>query len=153
MKSPSCKTLTWGAAAVLLALASPAIAHNHHSLNGTWVLDPTHCDFGGQPGFATGQLTISDLEHHIYISRTFAYDGTQGKSSYSFAADGNENATIHEGKALKYKARCDGDVLRVTITQEGVPTVEQYSLQPNGRLMVTVVRPGHGMMTLAFLRQ
>ncbi|MGO4885940.1 MAG: hypothetical protein ACLP59_34725 [Bryobacteraceae bacterium] len=127
-------------------------ASNHHDLNGTWVLIPEQSDFAGQTAINAGSLTISDRERHVYVSRTFSYDGALGTVSYSSSLDGNENSTIHEGKTFKTKAKFTGGVLQVTTTQDGIPTVERFSLQPDGRLILSVERPGAAPMTLAFRR-
>ena len=62
---------------------SAAIAGGHHSLNGTWVLEPTKSDFAGQPAVQTGTVTINDREHNITVSRNFTYDGANETFSIS----------------------------------------------------------------------
>ncbi len=134
-------------------LAALAVASSHHNLDGTWVLVPTQSDFGGHQAIQTGNLTISERQHHIYVSRTFNFSGDFGTASYTFSDDGSENSTIHEGKTIKSKAKWQGDVLQVTTTQDGATTVERYTLQPDGTLRLTVERPDHGVLMLAFQRQ
>jgi len=136
-----------------MAFAPLSHAADHRALNSTWVLVPEQSDFGGQQAIKSGTLTINDREHHIYVSRTFNYDGTDGKISYSFSSDGSENSTIHEGKALKSKSKWEGDTLKVTTTEDNVTTVERYSLGADGTLQLTVERPGQGMAKLVFARQ
>ncbi len=142
-----------GILAFLLVFVVKAGAGDHHLLNGIWVLVPTRSDFAGEPAIQTGNLTIGDRQHHIYVSRTFSYDGALGTISYNFSMDGSENSTIHEGKTIKCKAKWDGDVLQVTTTEDKIPTVERYSLAPDGALTLAVTRPSHPAITLIFLRQ
>jgi hypothetical protein len=132
---------------------SAAIAGGHHSLNGTWVLEPTKSDFGGQPALQTGTVTINDRERNITVSRNFNYDAENESFSYSFSTDGRENSTIHQGKAFKSKAKWDDNVLRVTTTQSDVTVVERYSLEPDGSMKLMIERPGHRMISLFFQRQ
>jgi len=132
-----------GILAFLLVFVVKAGAGDHHLLNGIWVLVPTRSDFAGEPAIQTGNLTIGDRQHHIYVSRTFSYDGALGTISYNFSMDGSENG----------KAKWDGDVLQVTTTEDKIPTVERYSLAPDGALTLAVTRPSHPAITLIFLRQ
>jgi hypothetical protein len=139
--------------ALALFAISAAIAANHKSLNGTWVLEPTKSEFGGEPALQTGSVTINDREHNITVSRNFTYDGANDTFSYSFSTDGRENSTIHQGKSFKSKAKWDDNVLRVTTTQNDVTVVERYSLEPDGSLKLVVERPGHKMISLFFQHQ
>ena len=132
---------------------SAAIAGGHHSLNGTWVLEPTKSDFAGQPALQTGMVTINDREHNITVSRNFNYDGANETFSYSFSTDGRENSTIHQGKAFKSKAKWGDNVLKVTTTQNDVTVVERYSLEPDGSMKLMIERPSHRMISLFFQRQ
>ncbi len=132
-----------GILAFLLVFVVKAGAGDHHLLNGIWVLVPTRSDFAGEPAIQTGNLTIGDRQHHIYVSRTFSYDGALGPISFNFSMDGSENG----------KAKWDGDVLQVTTTEDKIPTVERYSLAPDGALTLAVTRPSHPAITLIFLRQ
>jgi hypothetical protein len=131
---------------------SAAFAANH-SLNGTWILEPTKSEFGGEPALQTGTVTINDREHNITISRSFTYDGANETFSYSFSTDGRENSTIHQGKAFKSKAKWDDKVLKVTTTQNDVTVVERYSMEPDGSMKLMVERPGHHMISLFFQHQ
>jgi hypothetical protein len=142
---------TTGLAVVLFAAL--ATAANHHSLNGTWALEPTRSDFAGQPAIQTGTLTINDRQHNITVARNFNYDGANETFEYNFTTDSRENASIHQGKSFKSKAKWDGDVLKVTTTENGVTTVERYSLAPDGTLLLVVERPDHRQVTLFFQRQ
>ena len=137
----------------LVLFAASALANNHHRLNGTWILEPTRSDFAGQPSIQTGAVTINDREHNITVSRSFGYDGASESFEYSFTTDGRENATIRDGKAFKSKAKWDGDVLKVTTIDNGATSVERFSLQPDGSLMLVVERPEHRQVTLFFQRQ
>jgi hypothetical protein len=137
----------------LVLFAVSALAANHHSLNGTWSLVPTRSHFDGEPAIQTGSVTINDRQHNITVTRSFSYDGANESFEYSFSTDGRENSSIHEGKAFKSKAKWEGDVLRVTTTDNGSTTVERYSLAPDGALMLIVERPEHRPVTLFFERQ
>ena len=143
-------------AALLFALSAvpTARAANHHELNGTWMLVPDRCDFGGQPSIQSGTVTIWDREHNITVTRTFALCDGDGRSiSYTFGMDGQSGATIHEGKSIKHKARWEGNTLVVTTTEERIPTVERFSLGPDGMLVLAVERANLPTMTLLFRRQ
>ena len=147
------KHLLIGIAALITLAVFPAAGAHRDFLNGTWVLMPARSDFAGQPAIQTGSLTISERQHHIYVSRTFNFTGDFGTASYSFSDDGSENSTIHEGKTIKSKAKWQGDVLQVTTARDGVTTTERFSLQPDGTLRLTVEGADRGVLTLAFRRQ
>jgi hypothetical protein len=138
---------------VAFLTASAAIAADHKSLNGTWVLEPTRSEFAGEPALQTGTVTINDREHNITVTRNFTYDGANDTFSYSFSTDGRENSTIHQGKSFKSKAKWDGDILKVTTTQNDVTIVERYSMAPDGSMKLLVERPGHKMISLYFQHQ
>ena len=138
-------------AAGLLICVSVALAHTN--INGTWVLQPTRSNFAGEQVLETGTVTISDREHHIYISRTFNYDSANGGFDYNFTTDGNENSSIKNGKSFKSKAKWEGGVLKVKTTRDGLVTTEQFSLTNDGLLMLMVERPNHQAETLLFQRQ
>jgi hypothetical protein len=142
-----------GSSLALVLFAASAIAANHHSLNGTWSLVPTRSTFDGEPAIQTGSVTINDREHNITVTRSFSYDGANESFAYSFSTDGRENSSIHQGKAFKSKAKWEGDVLRVTTTDNGTTTVERFSLAPDGALMLVVERQEHRPVTLFFERQ
>jgi len=140
-------------AAGMVLLTVSANAANHHSLNGTWTLEPTRSHFEGEPTIQTGSVTINDREHNITVTRSFSYDGANESFEYGFSTDGRENSSIHQGKAFKTKAKWDGDVLRVTTTENGSTTTERFSQSPDGSLMLVVERPEHRPVTLFFQRQ
>ena len=104
-----------------------AWASHHHDLNGTWKLVPTRSEFGGEPVLQMGTVTINDREHNISISRNFTYEGANQTVSYSSSIDGKENSSIHGGPAFKTKAKWEGDVLKVTSTQDRT-IVERFRL-------------------------
>jgi hypothetical protein len=133
--------------------AVTAVASSHHSLNGTWILIPDRSNFGGLPAIQTGSVTINDRQGNITVSRNYTYDGATDTLSYSFAVDGRENSTIHSGKDLKVKAKWEGRILNVTTTREGIVTVERYSLEPDGTMMLNAELPGRNPMSLVFRRQ
>jgi hypothetical protein len=138
-------------AAALLTL--PAVANHHHALNGTWTLVPADSDFHGETVLQTGTVTINDRERNITVSRDFSYDGAASAASYSFTTDGQENATVRDGKAFKSKASRKSDVLDVTTTRDGVTTVEHFSSTASGTLMLTAEQAGHQPLTLVFHRR
>jgi len=142
-----------GLGVALALLAGSAMAGDHHRLNGTWVLEPTRSNFAGEPVIQTGTVTINDREHNIYISRSFTYDGAADSFEYNFSTDGRENSSIHQGVNFKSKAKWEGDTLKVTTTQNGLATLERFTLQPDGSLMLMVERPEHRVITLFFQRQ
>src|ERR1039458_3666547 len=117
-------------AAVLTTLlfACSAIAADHRAMNGTWTLVPTKSDFAGQSVLQTGTVTIDDRQGIITVSRNFVYAGATETFFYSDMTDAEHNATIHSGKDLKSKTRWDHDVLKVTTTQSGATTLENYTL-------------------------
>src|SRR5271154_5926815 len=137
----------------LVLFAALAMAGGHHRLNGTWVLEPTKSNFAGQPSIQTGTVTINDREHNITVTRSFSYDGANESFDYSFTTDGRENSSIRDGKTFKSKAKWDGDVLKVTTTDNGATVVERFSLSPDGAMMLVVDRAEHREVTLFFLHQ
>ena len=136
-----------------LLLACSAMARDHSSLNGTWTLVPAQSDFAGQPVVQTGTVTIDDRQGIITVSRSFVYAGATETFFYSDMTDAEHNATIHTGKDLKSKTRWDHDVLKVTTTQSGATTLENYTLGADGVMTVSVVRPLQKPVTLVFQRQ
>jgi len=141
-------------AVVLVFLSTLGWASDrHHELNGTWKLVPTRSEFGGEPALQTGTVTINDREGHITVSRNFTYDGANQTVSYSSSIDGKLNSAIHDGPAFTSRAKWEGDVLRVTSTQDAITTVERFRLTSDGSLLLTVDRPGHRIETLSFERQ
>ena len=137
--------------ALLFALS--AFARDHSALNGTWTLVSAKSDFAGQPVVQTGTITISDRQGNITVSRSLVYEGATAMLFYSDTTDSQRNATIHTSKDLKSKTRWDHDVLKVTTTQSGAITVENYSLAADGSMTVSVVGPEHKPITLVFQRQ
>jgi len=137
----------------VLLLASFAFGRDHTSLNGTWTLEPTQSDFGGQPVIQTGTVTINERQGDITVSRDFKYEGASETFFYRDMTDSENNATIHSGKDLKSKAKWDHDLLKVVTTQSGVVTTESYMLAPNGTMTVNVVKPGSKTITLVFVRK
>ncbi len=142
-----------GAALGTLLVAFSAFPRDHTLLNGTWTLVPAQSDFAGQPVVQSGTVTIDERQGNITVSRNFVYGGAGGETYfYRDMTDAENNATIRNGKDLKSKARWDHDVLKVTTTQNGVVTVESYSLAPDGAMRVMVESPGHATITLVFER-
>jgi hypothetical protein len=137
-------------AAALVLLAAPAFAANHDALNGTWVLEAPG-DTSALPA-GSGTVTIWNRQHHIFISRNLDWNTAEGGVHFRFSTDAREGATIRNGN-LTSKAKWDGDVLKVTTTDNTGTTVERYSLDPDGELRLEVVRPAHAPDTLFFARR
>ncbi len=142
-----------GVVLTTLLLGYSAFARDHSSLNGAWTLVPAKSDFAGQSVVQTGTVTISERQGIIIVTRSFKYEGATETFFYHDITDAEDNATIKTGKDLKTKSRWDHDVLKVTTTRAGAVTLESYSLEPDGSMSVTVVRPGQKPATLAFQRQ
>jgi hypothetical protein len=141
---------TLSVAAVALALIVPAVA-SHKTLNGTWVLKSGQDAVPGQT--QSGTITINDRERNITISRNFTYASENQTVSYTFTTDGQEGANIHDGKSFKSKAKWDGDVLKVVTVDDGVTTVESFTLEGDGVLRLVTSRGGQAQTTLRFMRQ
>lgn len=135
------------------AILTTSLFAGHTALNGTWVLEPTQSDFGGQPVIQTGTVTINERQGNISVERNFAYAGTNETFFYKDMTDSENGATIKTSKELKSKASWDHNVLKVKTTQSGVVTMESYTLNPNGTMTATVVRPGAKSITLVFVRK
>jgi hypothetical protein len=73
--------------------------------------------------------------------------------SYSFTTDSREHANIRQGQTFKSKANWDGNVLKITTIGGHLTEREQYSLRPDGRLLLAVERPGHPPLVLYFQHQ
>jgi hypothetical protein len=147
------KIFLTSATAAMAFLAFSAFAREHTALNGTWTLVPEKSDFAGQPVMQSGTVTINEREGNITVSRSFSYQGATGTVFYSDSIDGENNTTIHSGTDVRSKARWDHDVLRVTSTQAGATTVENYSLAPDGTMTVRVEKPKQREFTLVYVRR
>jgi hypothetical protein len=152
MRTYSTATIT-GAVLTTFLFAFSGFARDHSALNGVWTLVPAKSDFAGQRVVQTGTVTISDRQGIIIVSRSFVYEGATETFFYSDVTDSENNATIHTGKDLKSKTRWDHDVLKVTTTQSGAITLESYTLDADGAMMVSVLRPEHKPVTLVFHRK
>ena len=136
---------------ILLAVSAFA---GHTAMNGTWVLEPTASDFGGQPVIQTGTVTINERTGDITVSRNFAYEGANETFFYKDMTDSENGATIKTSRDLKSKASWDHDVLKVKTTQSGVVTMETYMLNADGtKMTATVTKPGAKTITLVFVRK
>jgi hypothetical protein len=149
MNTHSITRITGGVLTTLL-FAFSAIARDHTALNGTWTLVPAKSDFAGQSAVQTGTVTINDRQGNITVARNFVYEGSAETFFYSDITDSQRNATIHTSKDIKSKTRWEDDVLKVTTRQSGAITLESYTLEADGTLMVSVVRPEHKPITLFF---
>lgn len=151
MQPQSRKVFFAGTVAAVL-FTGLALADSHQSLNGTWILVPTNGD-GGAPEIKTATITITDREHNIYISRSFTHEDSSQSVWHSFTTDSREDASIRQGRNFKSKAKWDGNVLKVTTIRDNVTEHEQYSLRPDGLLMLMIERPGHPPLTFYFQHQ
>jgi len=145
-------TIRVSGAVLTLLLALSAFGRDHNVLNGTWTLAPVKSDFGGQPVIQTGTIAINNQDDVVVISRSFAYEGATETFFYKDATGAENNITVHSGKDLKSKTKWDHDVLKVTTTDSGAVTVESYSLNADGTMLVNVVRPDRKPITLVFDR-
>lgn len=141
-------------AAAFTLLAGLSLASDHRVLNGTWQVVPSRSEFAGEPMVQTGTLTISDREHNVYIAKNYTYEGQNVTVNYQTSLDGRETSTIRDGRAVKTKAKWEGDELQVT-TKEGheVTSVDRYRLNPDGTLTVITERAGHPLVTILFERR
>jgi hypothetical protein len=128
-----------------------AQASDHHILNGTWILVPT--SGSGSEVIRTAQITINNRQHNIYISRNFTYDEASETVTVNFATDGREQAAIRLGQTSRSKAKWDGDVLTVRTVGDQGNEKEQYSLRPDGLMMLVVEHAGRPPFTLYFQRE
>lgn len=151
MLQQTCRNFLTGAA-TLVMFAGLGFAANHHELNGTWQLVPQRSELHGQPAIETGTVTINDREGNIYVSRNFNYDSANQTSTTSFSTDARAKTTIKE-PGFRSKAKWEGDVLNVTTTQNGITTVERYSLAADGAMMLDVNRTGHQPEVFYFQHQ
>jgi len=141
------------AALLTTLLAMSVSARDRHELNGTWTLVPARSDFAGQPAVQTGTVTIVFREGNVTVSRNLVYEGAGETVFYNDMTDSRNGATIHAGKDLKSKTRWDGDVLKVTTTDNGAVTEESYAIGPDGTMTVHVERPDRKAFTLLFERR
>ena len=150
MRAKSGRNFLMGVA-TLAVMAGAAFAVNHHELNGTWQLVPSRSELHGEAVIETGTVTINNREGNIYVQRNFDFDGANQSTSTSFSTDARAKASIKE-PGFKSKAKWDGDVLKVTTVNEGVTTVERYSLLGDGTMMLQVDRTGRPAETFYFQR-
>lgn len=150
MSAKSCRNFLLGA--VALAVFAGAAMAAHHELNGTWQLIPARSELNGQPAIESGTVTINDREGNIYVNRNFSVQDTNRTVTSNMATDARVNSTIKE-PGFRSKAKWYGDVLQVTTTHEGITTVEQYSLLPDGTMLLRVDRTGRPSENLYFQRQ
>jgi hypothetical protein len=152
MRKYSTDTMT-GIVLTALLFALPVVARDHSALNGTWTLVPAKSNFAGQSVVQTGTVTIRSQDRLIIVERNFKYAGATETYFYSDISDANNGATFHSGQDLKSKTKWDHDVLKVTTTQSGAVTVENYALAADGSMVVNVARPGRKPIELTFQRQ
>lgn len=151
MSAKSCRNFLLGAV-TLAMFAGAAFAAHHHELNGTWQLIPARSVLNGQPAIESGTVTINDREGNVYVNRNFNVEDANRTVTSNTATDARVNSTIKE-PGFRSKAKWYGDVLQVTTTHEGITTMEQYSLLPDGTMMLHVDRTGRPSENLYFHRQ
>lgn len=151
MSAKSCRNFLFGAV-TLVVFAGAALAAHHHELNGIWQLIPARSELNGQPAIESGTVTINDREGNITVVRNFSVEDANRTVTSHVATDSRTNSTIKE-PGFRSKAKWHGDVLQVVTTHEGITTTEQYSLLPDGTLMLHVDRTGRPSETLYFTRQ
>jgi len=150
----SCRNFLFAtlALAVFAGLAGTAFAAHHHELNGTWLLVPARSELNGQPAIESGTVTINDREGNVYVNRNFSVEDENRTVTSNVATDARVNSTIKE-PGFRSKAKWHGDLLQVNTTHEGITTMEQYSLLPDGAMMLHVDRTGRPSENLYFQRQ
>lgn len=151
MSAKSCRNFLLGAV-TLAVFAGTALAAHHHELNGTWQLIPARSELNGQPAIESGTVTINDREGNVFVNRNFNVEDANQTVTSHVATDARANSTIKE-PGFRSKAKWYGDVLQVTTTHEGITTKEQYSLQPDGTMLLHVDRTGRPSENLYFQRQ
>jgi hypothetical protein len=139
-------------AAAFVMFAAMGWAVNHHELNGTWQLLPARSNLNGEPAIKSGTVTIHDREGNIYVSRNFDFDAAHSTFNGSFSTDAREGTAIKRA-GLWSKSKWEGGALTVTTVQNGVTTVERYSLLNDGSMMEQVTRTGHQPETFYFERE
>ena len=149
MWSKTCKTLLVSASIFLSA--GVALAH-HHELNGTWQLVPSRSQLNGEPAIQSGTVTINDREGNIYVDRSFNLEEGNRSVTSSFSTDARAKASIKQ-PGFKSKAKWDGNVLKVVTTNDGMTTVERYTLAADGGMMLQVDRSGRPSEAFYFQRQ
>ena len=149
MWSKTCKSLL--VAASIFLSAGVALAH-HHELNGTWQLVPTRSQLNGEPAIQSGTVTINDREGNIYVDRSFSLEDGNRSVTTSFSTDARAKTSIKQ-TGFKSKAKWEGNMLKVVTTNDGMTTIERYSLAGDGTLVLQVERSGRPSETLYFERQ
>ncbi|HTW64283.1 MAG TPA: hypothetical protein VME17_06685 [Bryobacteraceae bacterium] len=139
-------------AAAFVMFATMGWAVNHHELNGTWQLVPTRSVLNGEPAVKSGTVSIRDHEGNISISRNFDFDAANTNFNGSFSTSARAGTAIKQ-PGLWSKSKWEGDVLKVTTVQNGITTVERYSLLNDGTMMEEVTRTGHHPETFYFEHQ
>jgi hypothetical protein len=138
--------------ASLFLFAASALANHHHELNGAWQLIPSRSVLNGGPAIQSGTVTINDREGNVYVDRNFNLTEGNRTVTTNFFTDAREKASIKQ-PGLISKAKWEGDLLKVVTTQDGVTTVERYSLSSDGSMILQVDRTGRPPETLVFERQ
>lgn len=154
MRLKSCRNFLFTTAALALfaGFAGSAFANRHHELNGNWQLIPARSELNGQPAIESGTVMINDREGNITVNRNFSLEDASRTVTTNVSTDSRVNSTIKE-PGFRSKAKWHGDLLQVTTTHEGVTTVEQYRMQPDGTMMLHVDRTGRPSENLYFQRQ
>lgn len=139
------------AVGVALLFAAQAYAHPHDFLNGTWVVRPVQTEHASEPVTLTGTVTIGDLDGELTVSRNLTYTGYK-TFYYQDSVEGPAKSTIR-GDDETVRMRWDGDTLMVFTTRNGVRTVDNYSLAPDGTMIDLVESAGHAPLMVVLRRQ
>jgi len=140
------------AAASLLIFSAAAWARDHHELDGTWKLLPTRSELNGEPPFASGTVTINDYNGKIYLMQHFSLGDSTDFSSAGFTLEGHYNDVIRSRAGFWGVVSWEEDTLHVKTTENGDTTVERFTIEPDGILMMSFQRPGHQTIRLYFQR-
>lgn len=137
----------------VLAAVFALTAWADQRVTGTWSLVPAQSDFKGETAIQSGTVTIDSRQGNIYIGRNFKFEGANQTFWYNFRTDGREGATIKSKEGnRKSKAKWDDGMLKVTTEDDTGTTVEQYKLQDDGSLQLTLTRPSRSPVTMVFTR-
>jgi hypothetical protein len=152
MRGKWCKTFLPAIATLAFFSATAWAVDHHHDLNGTWILIATPHQPNGASAIGAGTVVIEDRQGNVYISQNFTYSSPVQGVSTALTLDGRRGATARDGN-LTGKAKWENGALQVKTTENGLTSVERFSLQPEGTMMLTLDRPGSPTATLFFRRE
>ena len=137
------------AAGVALLFAAEACAHPRDFLNGTWVVQPVQTEHSGEPVTLTGTVTIDDVDGEITVSRNFTYTGHE-TFYFRDRVEAAKSTIRGDGETVRMR---DGDALMVFTTRDGVQTVDNYSLAPDGTMIDVAESAGNTPLMVVLHRQ